>query len=315
MRSPRIAVVGDYAWDVLIKTSTNLLQGGDSLGQVLLAPGGSAANVAVWARRCGVAVDFIGKIGSDRFAELAREDLDAEDVTAHFTVSDERLTGSVAVLIDPSGERSTVSGQGADFLLTPEELPADALASCDHLHVTGWSLFTNPPRDAVTEAARLAHAGGATVSLDPSSFQIIDEIGLDTFLPWTYALAPDVLFPNFEEGRVMAGLPDGEPEAVAGKLAELFPEAVVVLKLDSEGALVLDPNRADGPTLLGPTPADVVDATGAGDSFAGAYLAHWITHRDTLAAATFANPVAAWVVEQLSARPAPSDEIVDRLRL
>ena len=44
--------VGDFAWDVLIRTDTELQHGGDTFGDVLLLPGGSAANVAVWAARC-----------------------------------------------------------------------------------------------------------------------------------------------------------------------------------------------------------------------------------------------------------------------
>ena len=45
-----MCVVGDFAWDVLIRTNNEVLKGGDSFGEVLLHPGGSAANVAVWAR-------------------------------------------------------------------------------------------------------------------------------------------------------------------------------------------------------------------------------------------------------------------------
>ena len=48
-----LVVVGDVVWDVLIRTNTQLLRGGDTFGEVELAPGGSAANAAVWARRCG----------------------------------------------------------------------------------------------------------------------------------------------------------------------------------------------------------------------------------------------------------------------
>jgi len=308
---PRLCVVGDYAWDVLIQANSNLLQGGDSFGEVTLAPGGSAANVAVWARRCGFAVDFVGKIGRDRFGQLAREDLDREGVTAHLVASDAHLTGSVAVFVDPNGERSMVSGRGADFFLLPSELPTNVIAASDHVHINGWSLFTDPPRAAVTLAAEIAHETGATVSLDPSSFQIMDEIGIETFIGWTRALAPDLILPNFEEGRVLTGL--SEPKLIVNGLAELYPDAVVILKLDADGALVL--HRGHEPVHIDPATDKLVDATGAGDSFAGAFLAHWLTHGDPVAAARFATPVAAWVVEHLGARPLPDGALKKRLRL
>ena len=73
-------MVGDFAWDVLIRTNTELLRGGDTFGEVMLMPGGSAANVAVWAARCGLPTHFIGKIGRDRMGQLARENLAVENV-------------------------------------------------------------------------------------------------------------------------------------------------------------------------------------------------------------------------------------------
>ena len=58
-----LVVLGDFAWDVMIRTNTNLLTGGDTYGEVMLTPGGSGANVAVWAQRCGLPTGFIGKTG------------------------------------------------------------------------------------------------------------------------------------------------------------------------------------------------------------------------------------------------------------
>ena len=120
--SPRLTVIGDFAWDVLIRTNSELLKGGDTFGEVMLTPGGSAANVAVWAQRCGLATSFIGKIGRDRFGELAQENLLGERVDAHFVETEAHSTGSVAVFVDHTGERSMVSGRGADFYLLGSEL-------------------------------------------------------------------------------------------------------------------------------------------------------------------------------------------------
>ena len=118
-----LCVVGDFAWDVLIRTNNQLLKGGDSFGEVMLTPGGSAANVAVWAQRCGLDTTFIGKVGRDRLGDLAHEDLDREGVNHHLVRTDAHLPGSVAVFVDNTGERSLVSGRGADFFLLPQELP------------------------------------------------------------------------------------------------------------------------------------------------------------------------------------------------
>ena len=296
--STSLCVVGDFAWDVLIRTNNNLLKGGDSFGEVMLTPGGSAANLAVWAKRCGLNTRFIGKIGRDRFGQLAREDLEKEKIEHHFVETDAHLTGSVAVFVDQTGERSMVSGHGADFYLIPSELPRNAIISSNHLHLTAWSFFTDPPRSAARIAAQLAQQNNLTISFDPASFQMIQEMGVDQFLSWTKDLAIDIFFPNFEEGRVLTGC--DEPEAIVRALANTYTDALIILKLDADGALVFDGTTA---TEIAPATNNLVDATGAGDSFAGAFLAHYLTSNSPVDAAKFATKVAAWVIEHLGARP------------
>jgi ribokinase len=298
--STPLCVIGDFAWDVLIRTNTALMHGGDTFGEVMLTPGGSAANVAVWGSRCGLQTEFIGKIGRDRFGQLAQEDLAKERVTCHFVETDEHLTGCVAVFVDQSGERSMVSGRGADFYLLPSELPRPAIREAKHLFTTAWSFFVDPPRAAARAAAHLARDNGATLSFDPASFQMIEEMGVNRFLAVTQDIGIDVFLPNYQEGQVLTGLDD--PEAIAAALAKLYPEALIMLKLDADGALVHEHGVA---TAIPPATNNLVDATGAGDSFAGAFLAKYLQGASAVAAATFATTISAWVIEHLGARPEP----------
>ena len=69
-----------------------------------------------------------------------------------------------------------------------------------------------------------------------------------------------------------------------------------VLKLDAEGAYVAG-------QLVPQADIDVVDTTGAGDSFAGAFLASWLAGADAVAAARAAAEVAGWVVQRVGSRP------------
>jgi len=293
-----LVVLGDFAWDVLIRTNTRLLPGGDTYGEVQLMPGGSAANVAVWAQRCGLKTGFIGKIGLDRMGELARDDLNAEQVQSWLLHSDAQLTGSVAVFVDETGERSMVSGRGADHFLLPSELPRQVISEAGCLHLTAWSFFTDPPRAAAREAARIARQAGVPISFDPASFQMIHEAGLNAFLKGTADLGISVLLPNYEEGNVLTG--ETEPEAIAARLAELYPGALIMLKLDANGALV---HQAGESTRIPPAPGQLVDATGAGDAFAGAFLSRYLTGSSAVEAASFATRISAWVIQRLGARP------------
>jgi ribokinase len=299
-----LTVLGDLAWDVLIRTNSELLTGGDTFGEVVLAPGGSAANVAVWAARCGQPTQFIGKIGRDNFGHLAEAQLNQEGVSVHVVRTHAYPTASIAVWIDHEGERSMVSGKGADFYLLPSELPRDLLEQSGHLHLTAWSLFTDPPRAAACRAATVAKHAGATLSLDPGSFQMINETGVSRFLAATTPLEVDILFPNFEEGKILSG--ETDPEAIVSKLAELYGGALIALKLDAQGALLLEGGKL---IPIAPATQQLIDATGAGDSFAGAFLAHYLTTRDAHQAGQFACQISAWVIERLGGQ-ASVDEVL-----
>ncbi|CAB4880368.1 unannotated protein [freshwater metagenome] len=293
-----MCVLGDFAWDVLIRTNSELKKGGDTFGEVMLTPGGSAANVAVWASRSGTATSFVGKVGGDRFGQLAQENLDHEHVDAYLVATDAHLTGSVAVFVDHTGERSMVSGRGADFYLLASELPKSIIAESNHLHLTAWSFFTDPPRSAARTAAKIAKAAGATLSFDPGSFQMIEQMGVAPFLACTQDLGVDIFLPNFEEGQILTGL--SEPGEIAQRLTVLYPGALVVLKLDADGSYV---HQNGIGTHIPPATNNLVDATGAGDSFAGSFLAHVLEHDSAVEAARFATRISAWVIERIGARP------------
>jgi ribokinase len=180
----------------------------------------------------------------------------------------------------------------------PSELPLDVIGSCRHLHLTAWSFFTDPPRSAARKAARWARENGATISFDPGSFQMIQEMGVANFLDTCNDLDVDIVLPNKEEGQVLTGADD--PMEIADGLTKLFPDALVVLKLDADGALVHD---GDDSVRVPPATNRLVDATGAGDSFAGAFLAHFLKHGSAIDAAHHATRVSAWVIEHIGARP------------
>ncbi len=301
--------VGDLNWDVLAKPDHILLSGGDTTGRVQLAHGGSSANVAVWARRVGMPTGFLGKIGRDQFGQFALAKLEEEQVVPHIIWSEQHATGVVLVLIDSSGQRSMLTNQGADFFLLPHELPKDVIASAKHVHITAWSLFTDPPRAAALEAARIATDAGATVSFDPGSYQMIRQMGREEFKRATKALSIDIMFPNLEEGRALTGAQS--PEDVLHILREEYPQTLMCLKLDKEGAMIAD---SSGIFKVEATKDTVIDATGAGDSFCGAFLGHYLRSKDTKAASKLAAQVAGWVVSVFGARPESDARLEERIK-
>ena len=301
--------LGDLAWDVLAKPDALLQAGGDTTGRLELSGGGSAANLAVWARRLGQQSTFVGKIGADTFGELAVAGLREEGVTPEVIVSAQHRTGVVLAMIDGRGQRAMLTGQGADWELLPHELPREVIVSARHLHLTAWSLFRDPPRAAALEAARLAHAAGASLSLDPGSFQMIGQIGRGRFLKIVDSIPFDIIFPTADEARAMSG--EETPGAALDWFRERYPEALVVLKMDEDGALIEGPDCPR--SHVAATQDHLQDATGAGDAFGGAFLAHHLQHGDPVEAARCAAQVGGWVVSRFGARPPADAELQARL--
>ena len=83
---------------------------------------------------------------------------------------------------------------------------------------------------------------------------MIEEMGVNEFLAVTQDLGIDVFLPNYQEGGVLTGL--DEPEEIAAALAKLYPQALIMLKLDADGALVYDDGVA---THIPPATNNLVD--------------------------------------------------------
>jgi ribokinase len=303
MRTGAIVAVGDLVWDVLAQPDTILLPGGDTTGRIALAPGGSAANVAAWVARLGAHAAFVGAVGTDAFGDLIVADLAREGVQGHITRTPDHDTGVIVVMIDKAGQRSMITNQGADFHLYPEHIPVAVIQQAAHVHITAWSLFSDPPRAAALHAAQIAKAAGATVSFDPASYQMIREMGRDTFDAIIAQLPIDIILPNRDEGMILTG--EREPLLIARALRKRFKDAVVVLKLDKDGCVISAPGYEHHHTTH---EVPVIDATGAGDSFNAGFLSSYLRDGDLAKAAQLANNLGSWVVSHFGARPAVDDQ-------
>jgi sugar/nucleoside kinase (ribokinase family) len=194
------------------------------------------------------------------------------------------------------------AARGATATLSSEELDLDMLDNASWLHVSAYAFLDRSSREAALAAMRRVKERGGTVSLDPASDGFLLEVGPESFFAWVADLV-DVLFPNLDEGRVLTGEEDAD--GILRTLLVRFP--MVVLKLGAQGAM-----GGAGNTVLRRAAYQVpsVDTTGAGDSFAAAFVISWLAERDLATALKEGNRLAAAVVQAPGARfradlPAP----------
>lgn len=217
--------------------------------------GGSGAIFACGAARLGLRVAIAGVVGDDPFGRFMLEELEARGVeTRACQVMAGRPTG-ISVILSRGEDRSIVTAAGTIGDLRAEDVDRDLLRASRHVHAAAYYLQSDL-RPGLAGLFREAHDAGITCSLDPN---------WDPSERWDAGLreaivATDVFLPNRAEATAIMG--EQDVAEAARRLAELGP--TVAVKLGAEGAIAI----RDGTSLhAAASPAKVVDATGAGDSF------------------------------------------------
>ncbi len=289
MAAVNLLVVGDIAWDIVLRPEGDLIWGSDVFGAIDLLPGGSAANVAVWARRLGAAVTLAGRVGDDALGALIRRHLEAEAVTLQVHAVPGGVTTRVGVYVRADGEHAFVTDHTRAVKLEDGDLPLHLLEGVDALFVNGYAVFMSGSAAFLAGLLREARRRGVRIAFDPSSFVLIRRYGAHRLLA---ELGPiDVLLANDDEARALAGDGDAATLTRAAKL--------VVVKHGPAGASAFDGRRQ----LSAPAvPVRVVDTTGAGDGFDAAFLVSYLDHGDLDLALAEGNRLGAHVTGRLGAQ-------------
>ena len=264
--------------------------GGDGRRLYLEGYGGDTANAAVAAARQGVPVAYLTALGRDpagaRFQELwQREGVNTSGVR----ISDQRPTAVYFV---------THSASGHDFLYyrrdsaasaySPADVDAGLVQGARILHASGISqAISASAADAVFHAIGLARDAGARVSYDTNFRPRLWPAARAAAVIHAAIAQADIALPSLEDASILTGLSD--PDAIADFYLRLGPK-IVVLKLGAEGALLATPDRR---LRIAAHPCRPVDATGAGDTFAGSLLARLILGDTAEQAARYAAVAAA----------------------
>jgi len=288
----KIAVLGNINIDFVMGAERMPRPGETLMGTDLrLVPGGKGANQAVTAARVGADVTVIGRLGEDIFGPQLRANLERESIDTQFLTSDpEAHTGSAFIALSPSGENSILSCMGANLAISPEQIEAaePAIEAADMLLVQ-----LGVPLEAVLRAMEIADAAGTGVLFDPTP------VRGDLDPMWAHVT---VSCPNETEAELIIGEPATGLDDAA-RAAGWFRErsvAIAIVKLGARGALVLDD---DGARLVRGYSVDVVDTTGAGDSFAGALGTRLAEGASVEEALAFANAAGAMAASRFGAQP------------
>lgn len=276
-------------------------------GQNVMAEGwgqaaGGAVNILVAAARSGAECLHAGAIGTGPNGDLVRSVLDAEGIGHPAPPVAGSDTALCVVLVEPSAERTFITMQGAERLLSLEILDAAAPTGGDLVCVTGYTLAVDSTRRPL-EAWLARLPDGVEVVLDPGAAFA----GLPGETRSDLLARTAVWTSNLEEAIALVG---GESmEEAASSMAGLLPEGAVAIVRDGpQGCAV----SVDGVTTrVEGYPQKPVDTNGAGDAHTGVLCAELAKGTGWVEACRRANIAGAIKVTRRGPATAPTAAEID----
>jgi 2-dehydro-3-deoxygluconokinase len=252
--------------------------------------GGDTSNTAIAAARQGASVGYLTAIGQDQFGERLLDLWRTEGVDASRVKRDSTApTGIYFVTHGTDGHQFHYYRAGsAASRMTPADLPRDYLRAVKFLHASAISqAISESACETVLTAMDAAKAAGAQICFDTNLRLKLWPLDRARAAIESAVRRADILRPALDDARILIGLED--PDAILDHYLGLGPK-LVVMTMGRDGVLL-----GDGKVRhrLPAHSVAAIDATGAGDTFNGSFLARLMAGDAPLDAACYANAAAA----------------------
>ena len=264
--------------------------GADGGRSYLQGFGGDSSNFAIAAARQGAKTGYVTSLGADVYGRMFRDLWRTEGVDAsHVREDADAFTAVYFVTHDADGHHFSFFRKGsAASRFAPRDVPSGYIASARYVHLSGISLaISDSACDAGFAAIAAARRGGAKVTFDTNlRLKLWPKDRARAVIGEAIAQC-DVCLPSLDDVATLYGIE--EPNALIDRILAMGPK-VVVLKMGDKGCIVADKITR---TLIKPHPCKPVDATGAGDTFGGTFVARLAAGDVPVVAARYANAAAA----------------------
>jgi ribokinase len=273
MNQPKITVIGSINMDLVTETDIMPVQGETVRGtNFRTVPGGKGANQAVAAARLGAEVTMVGRVGDDQFGDVLMDHLRKENIQVdHVDHVRDTPTGLANIILSEQDNRIIIIA-GANGKVTKDYIEQIKAAILKSDYVL---LQFEIPKETIVYSMALCHQHGIPVIVNPAPAM---ELDLATWEQATY------ITPNETERQQLFGNQSNEKLIITkGKQGVSFVEAGKEQEVAGH-------------------PVDVVDTTGAGDTFNGALAVALAEGQALTKAVTFANAAAALSVGKIGAQ-------------
>ena len=293
--------VADLSFFGKIPTKGQTVLGDD----FVVGPGGKGSNQAVAAGKAGADVSFISKIGNDNYGKMAKKIYAETNVkTENLFVSEDKSTGVAAILLNKdTGDNAISVVPGAAGALTIEDIDT---AEDEIKNASFFLTQLETPLETTIHALKVAKRNNVTTILNPAPAATLPK---DLF-PLIDYFTPNETEASFYANKEIKNQDDAKNSSKA--LLDLGIKNVVITL--GENGVYFENNDISHfvPALsLGDK---VVDTSGAGDAFNGAFAAALCEDKDIKDAIVFANTFAGISTTRIgTANSMPTREEIDKL--
>lgn len=284
-----VACVGILVADVLTKP-VDKLPGKGLLGlvdSVELFSGGNAMTAAINIKKLGCSSAIFGRIGTDPFGDYLEVCLEKNGVNTEGLSKDVAAQTSTSVALSGSdGERTFLHCVGANAKFSINDIDWNIIKACEIVFVTGIYLMNTFDGAGTVEFLKRCKELGKITAADVCW----DDLGrwdslINDAMPYI-----DIFMPSIDEARMIT-----KKEKYEDIANSFFDSGVkhVVIKLGEDGCYIQESKKNDGVIVPAYRNINVVDTTGAGDSFCAGFLTALVRGESFLECARFANAVGA----------------------
>lgn len=263
MREFDLLVVGEINPDLILRGADVTPAFGQAeklVEAATLTIGSSSAIMACGAARLGLRTAFLGVVGDDPFGRFMLEAMATRDVDTSACLIDQAQHTGLSIILSQPSDRAILTHLGTISALRFDQIDLSLLERSRHLHVGSFFLLDRLQPD-LGKLFRQAHQQGLSTSLDTNwDPKGRWDGGLNRVWPEC-----DLFLPNEAEARHIEKCEslDQALEALAAQVPTL------AVKLGAAGGLACEGGR----TVRAPSlSVEVVDTTGAGDSFDAGFL-------------------------------------------
>lgn len=241
-------------------------------------PGGAPCNVLAMLQKLGKRTAFIGKVGNDFLGELLYETVKKNGIHVDNLLFDEEVNTTLAFVHNkPDGDRefSFYRNPGADMMLTETDIREEEIRNARVFHCGTLSMTHEEARKATKKAIAAAKEHGVLFSFDPNLRPALWKLEEEAREQIMYGLQYcDILKISDDEILFVTG--EKEIKRAVCRFREMTDAKLICVTMGKDGSLAL--HGQSEVFVPGVKVENVVDTTGAGDTFMGCILNYVLDH-------------------------------------